>query len=359
MALSGQPYIVPGMTDIGTDNANHQQAARIGILLINLGTPRAPEKKALRAYLKEFLWDPRVVETPRLIWWFALHGVILNIRPGRSAASYRSVWTERGSPLLFHTQDQADALRAAMTHAYGDQVQVEFAMRYGAPAIRDVARSMSRGGIDKLLVFPLYPQYSGTTTASAFDALADELSRWRRLPELRFINDYFDHPAYISAVAASIRAYRAQHGSADMLLFSYHGIPQRYVDDGDPYHIQCLRTSRLVAEQLGLGEAQYQTTFQSRFGREEWLQPATDATLKELPARGVKAVQVLSPGFAADCLETLEELAVENRDYFLAAGGERYQYIPCLNSSAGHIAALARIAGEQLAGWLNDATTSA
>jgi protoporphyrin/coproporphyrin ferrochelatase len=306
----------------------------------------------LRAYLKEFLWDPRVVEFPRFLWWFILHGVILNIRPGRSAASYRSVWTERGSPLLFHTQDQADALRKTLTARYGDQVIVEFAMRYGSPSMPDVVQGMLQRGVRKLLVLPMYPQYSGATTGSTFDALATDFTRRRWLPELRFVNHYHDHKAYITAIANSIRAYRAEHGSADTLLFSYHGVPQSYLDEGDPYHCECLKTSRLVAEELGLQETDYKTTFQSRFGRQEWLKPYTDMTLKALPEQGVESVQIICPGFAADCLETLEEVAVETRDFFLAAGGKRYEYIPCLNSSPEHITALAEIAGDHLGGWL-------
>lgn len=343
------------MKYIGTKNFDHEQPPRVGILLTNLGTPEAPERAALRTYLKEFLSDPRVVEVPRLLWWFILHGVILNIRPGRSAHSYRSVWTERGSPLLFHTQDQANALREQLCTEHGDAVIVEFAMRYGAPSIPGVLQNMLQRGVRKLLVLPLYPQYSGATGGSTFDALAADFTQRRWLPELRFISHYHDHPAYISAVAGSIRAHRAQHGSADLLLFSYHGVPQRYLDEGDPYHCECLKTSRLVAAELGLQEREYKTTFQSRFGREEWLKPYTDATLKELPGAGVTAVQVISPGFAADCLETLEELAVENRDYFLAAGGADFQYIPCLNSSPAHISALASIVNDNLAAWLDRA----
>jgi ferrochelatase len=343
------------MKYIGTDNFDHEQPARTGILLVNLGTPQAPERKALRAYLKEFLSDPRVVEIPRLLWWFVLHGVILNIRPARSAKSYRSVWTDRGSPLLFHTQDQADALRDVLSTQHGDKVIVEFAMRYGAPAIAGVLQGMLQRGVRKLLVLPLYPQYSGATTGSTFDALAADFTRRRWLPELRMITHYHDHPAYIRAIADSVRAYRAEHGSADMLLLSYHGVPQRYLDLGDPYHCECLKTSRLVALELGLQEGEYKTTFQSRFGREEWLKPYTDVTLKELPAQGVKTIQLIAPGFAADCLETLEELAVENREYFMAAGGESYRYIPCLNSSPGHITALAEIVNEHLPGWLDRA----
>jgi protoporphyrin/coproporphyrin ferrochelatase len=336
----------------GTVNFNHEQVPRVGVLLTNLGTPDAPERRALRRYLKEFLADPRVVEVPRLLWWFILHGVILNIRPARSAASYRKVWTERGSPLLFHTRDQAQALQAAMSREYGEQVIVEFAMRYGSPSISATLQGMLQRGVRKLLVMPLYPQYSGATTGSTFDALAADFTRRRWIPELRFISHYHDHPDYIRALADSVRTHRAQHGGAGKLLFSYHGVPQRYLDEGDPYHCECLKTSRLVAAELGLGEAEYLTTFQSRFGREEWLKPYTDVTLKSLPGQGVKAVQVICPGFSADCLETLEEVAVENREYFLEAGGERYEYIPCLNSSADHITALGNIARLHLQGWV-------
>jgi ferrochelatase len=341
------------MKYIGTKNSGCEQATRVGVLLTNLGTPAAPEKKQLRAYLKQFLADPRVVEIPRLLWWFILHGVILNIRPARSAASYRSVWTDRGSPLLFHTQDQAEALQATLSRQFGDKVVVDFAMRYGQPSIAGVMQGMLQRGVTKLLVLPLYPQYCGATTGSTFDALAADFTRRRCLPELRFVNHYHDHSAYISALADSVRACRAEHGSADKLLFSYHGVPQRYADEGDPYHRECLATTRLVAAALGLNETDYLSTFQSRFGREAWLKPATDETLKGLPGQGVKSVQVICPGFAADCLETLEEIGVENRDYFLAAGGERYDYIPCLNSEPGHISALTALVTQHMAGWLD------
>jgi ferrochelatase len=331
----------------GTENFDHEQIPRVGILVTNLGTPQAPEKKALRTYLKQFLSDPRVVEVPRLLWWLILNGVILNIRPTRSAAAYRTVWTDRGSPLLFHTRDQAEALQERL----GDKAVVEFAMRYGQPAIPDVLQKMVDKGVRKLLVLPLYPHYSGPTTASTFDAVAEDFTRRRWLPELRFVTHYHDHPAYISALADSIRAYRSEHGSADKLLFSYHGEPRSYLDRGDPYHCECLKTTRLVAEELGLEEGTYMSSFQSRFGREEWLKPYTDETLKGMPGEGVKSVQVICPGFSADCLETLEEIAVENRDYFISAGGETFNYIPCLNSSAGHIEALEAIALQHLQGW--------
>ena len=336
----------------GTDNFDHQQPARVGVLITNLGTPEAPTKQALRPYLKQFLSDPRVVEVPRLLWWFILNGVILNIRPRRSAEAYKGVWSDQGSPLMVHTQQQAEALGKSLEKIYGEDVIVDFAMRYGEPSMASVLQSMLDRGVRKLLVMPLYPQYSGPTTGSTFDALAEDFTRRRWIPQLRFVGDYCDHPAYIAALAASIQAYRAEHGEADKLIFSYHGTPRRYLDQGDPYHCQCLKTTRLVAEMLGLGEEQYSTCFQSRFGREEWLQPYTDETLKGLPEQGVKSVQVICPGFSADCLETLEEIGEENRDYFMEAGGESFGYIPCLNSAPEHVEALTRLAVENLRGWL-------
>jgi ferrochelatase len=331
----------------GTDNFDHEQQPRLGILVTNLGTPQAPEKGALRTYLKQFLSDPRVVEVPRAIWWFILNGIILNIRPKRSAAAYSTVWTGEGSPLLIHTRSQAEAL----AQRFGEEAVVDFAMRYGEPAMPDVLQRMIDRGVRKLLVLPLYPQYSGPTTASTFDAIADDFTGRRWLPGLRFVTHYHDHPAYITALADSIRDYREEHGSADKLLFSYHGEPRRYLDEGDPYHCECLKTTRLVAEELGLAEGEFMSAFQSRFGREEWLKPYTDETLKALPGEGVSSVQVICPGFSADCLETLEEIAVENRDYFLEAGGQHYAYIPCLNSSKSHIDALETIARQHLQGW--------
>ncbi|MEM8661363.1 MAG: ferrochelatase, partial [Pseudomonadota bacterium] len=335
----------------GSEQFDHGQAAKIGVLLINLGTPEAPNKKALKKYLRQFLWDPRVVEIPRWAWWLILHGIILRIRPARSAEAYSKVWTERGSPLMYHTEDQTQALRTEMQKRFGDQIVIEFAMRYGSPDIAGTLEDMLDKGVRRLLVFPLYPQYAGATTGSAFDALAIEGRQLRWLPEMRFVNQYHDHPAYIEAICDSIHQYRAQHGNADKLLFSYHGEPRRYLDQGDPYHCQCHKTTRLVAQRLGLGEGEYMTTFQSRFGRAEWLQPYTDATLKALPEQGIKSVQVICPGFASDCLETIEEIDEENRDYFMASGGERFDYIPCLNADHRHIMALSTIIEQQLDGW--------
>ncbi len=345
------------MKYIGNPDFDHGQSPRIGVLITNLGTPDAPHKKQLRPYLRQFLSDPRVVEVPRLLWWFILNGVILNLRPARSAAAYRTVWTERGSPLLFHTQDQADALRSVLEQRIGGSVAVEFAMRYGTPDIDSALQRLFDQGVQKLLLLPLYPQYSGPTTGSTFDAVATDFQRRRWLPELRFLTNYHDHPAYIEALAQSIRDYWGSHGRPQRLLFSYHGEPRRYLDEGDPYHCQCHKTTRLVATALGLEKSDYGTVFQSRFGREEWLRPYTDETLQRLPEEGITRVQVVCPGFAADCLETIEEIGIENRDYFLQAGGEEYAYIPCLNSDPGHIAALAQLVEEQLAGWLEPGGT--
>lgn len=335
----------------GSAQFSHDQKPQIGVLVTNLGTPAAPEKAALRPYLKQFLSDPRVVEVPRLLWWLILNGVILNIRPSRSAVSYRTVWTDEGSPLLIHTRNQASALQEKLRSDLGEPVLVDFAMRYGQPAIDDIVQSMLDRGVRKLLVLPLYPQYSGPTGGSTFDAIAADFKQRRWLPDFRFIAQYHDYPAYIEAMANKIRQHWQTHGRADKLLFSYHGTPRSYLDRGDPYHCQCHKTSRLVAAALDLADEEHMTCFQSRFGREEWLRPYTDEILKSLPDQGIKSVQVVCPGFSADCLETIEEIGEENRDYFLEAGGERFEYIPCLNADPEHIAALADLVRDNLSGW--------
>lgn len=324
---------------------------RIGVLITNLGTPDAPTTPALRRYLKEFLWDPRVVEAPRLIWWFALNGVILNIRPPRSAKSYATVFTDQGSPLMFHTVAQSAALTQELAQRGHEDLVVDFAMRYGNPSIASVLQNMMDQGVRRLLVLPMYPQYSGSTTASIFDAVGADFNKRRWLPELRFINNYHDYPPFIVACAERIREHWQTHGRADKLLFSYHGIPKSYVDKGDPYRDECYRSSHLIAQALQLQESEFLTTFQSRFGREEWLKPYTDHTLKAFPAQGVKSVQVFCPGFSADCLETIEEIGEENKEYFLHAGGERYEYISALNDRPGHIAAIADLVQKHLQGW--------
>lgn len=329
---------------------SHDQADKIGVLITNLGTPDEPTTSALRRYLAEFLSDPRVVEFPRWLWKVILHGVILRIRPARSAAAYRTVWTEEGSPLAIHTEHQAQRLRERF-QAKNPNVEVAYAMRYGNPSVASVLDNLLQKGVRKLVVLPLYPQYSGSTTGSTFDAIAADFTQRRWLPELRFVTQYCEKPDYVKAVANSIRDYWEAHGRAEKLIFSYHGVPLKYLHRGDPYHCQCLKTSRLVAEELGISEAEYLTTFQSRFGREEWLKPYTDHTLKDLGASGVEHVQVVCPGFSSDCLETIEEIGEENRDYFLEAGGKKFEYIPALNATDGHIDALEAILDEHMQGW--------
>ncbi len=308
-----------------------------GVLIANLGTPDAPTPAALRRYLAEFLWDRRVVDLPRPLWWLILHGIILRTRPARSARLYQAVWTAEGSPLLSISRRQQALLQQALPDC-----KVALGMRYGSPAIASALDELLAAGCEEVIVLPLYPQNSCSTTASTFDALAQALAGRRDVPPLRFIADYHDHPAYLDALAASIREARSE-STGELLLFSFHGTPRRYRDEGDPYFDQCQTTARLVAERLGLQNGEWQVSFQSRFGREEWLQPYTDETLKQLAADGVKSIDVICPGFAADCLETLEEIAQENRGLFLAAGGERYRYIPALNERPDHIAALVSV----------------
>lgn len=335
----------------GSSNFSHKQADKVGVLVTNLGTPEAPTKQALRPYLKEFLSDPRVVEIPRLLWWMILNLVILNIRPKRSAKAYETVWEETGSPLMTHTRNQANALRSKLTSKWGDDIVVDFAMRYGQPSVSNTIEKMLAQGVRKLVVLPLYPQYCASTTGSTFDAVAADFEQRRWIPELRFVTQYCDNPQYIQAVADKIRLHWQSHERADKLVLSYHGIPKRYLTNGDPYHCQCYKTSRLIAENLGLTRDEYMTTFQSRFGREEWLKPYTDHTLQGFPAQDVKSVQVVCPGFSSDCLETIEEIGEENREYFMEAGGERYEYIPALNSDDAHIDLLASLCEDNLVGW--------
>jgi ferrochelatase len=341
------------VTEPNLQTYRHDQPSRTGVLLVNLGTPDAPDRASVRRYLKEFLWDPRVVEVPRPIWWFVLNGLILNTRPGRSAKAYQKVWTETGSPLLEISLKQRDALVSALHAQWQDEApRVALGMRYGNPSIRQGLEELRDQGARRVLVLPLYPQYSATTTASIFDAVTAELRRWRWLPELRFINHYHDDPAYIAALADSVRHHRAMHGGADKLLMSFHGIPEEYFHKGDPYYCECQKTGRLLAETLNLDETQWQISFQSRLGPKQWLQPYTDQTLEKFPADGIRAVQVICPGFSADCLETLEEIAMENHEVFLQAGGERYEYIPCLNDDKAHIDLLAGLVARHMQGWL-------
>ncbi len=339
------------MKFINTREFSHEQSDKVGLLITNLGTPDAPTPSALKRYLREFLSDPRVVEFPRLLWMLVLHGIILNIRPRRSAKSYQSVWTAEGSPLAVYTEKQATLLQASLSKHWGDDLLVDWGMRYGNPSIASAIERLISQGVRKILVLPLYPQYSGSTTASTFDAIAKDFTQRRWIPEFRFINCYHDYPPYIEALATSIRNHWHTHGRAQKIIFSYHGVPLRYLHNGDPYHCQCHKTSRLLASALDLNEDEYLTTFQSRFGREPWLQPYMDETMKSLPGRGIQRVQVVCPGFSSDCLETIEEIAMENCEIFKEAGGESFEYIPALNDQDIHIEALTKLAEDNLHGW--------
>ncbi|ATX81113.1 ferrochelatase [Mariprofundus ferrinatatus] len=325
------------------ENFDHEQERATGILLTNLGTPDAPTRAALQDYLAEFLWDPRVVEQPRWLWWLILNAIILNTRPAKSAALYEKVWTDEGSPLLATGKRQREKLEAALQERGIGAVHVELAMRYGNPSIRKGLEALREKNCDRMIVLPLYPQYSATTTGSTFDAVAKVLKEWRRVPRLTFIDAYHDQPLYIEALAASIRDHWKENGKAERLLLSFHGIPESYFENGDPYPCHCRKTARLVREALGLDETQLQLAFQSRFGKEPWVQPYTDETLEKWGKEGVESVDVICPGFAADCLETLEEIAMENREVFLGAGGKRYSYIPALNDSDAHVQALTQV----------------
>lgn len=340
-------------------SASSARPAEAAVVLVNLGTPDAPTPRAVRRYLAQFLSDPRVIEKPRWLWQLILRGVILRIRPRRSAHAYARIWTAQGSPLLIHSQAVRAALDVHLRDRCAGPVSVHLAMRYGEPALAGVLAELNARGVRRLLLLPLYPQYSATSTGAVIDALADAMKTLRWPPELRTINDYHDDPAHIAALARSVRAHWESHGRADRLLLSFHGIPQSYVDAGDPYLVQCRSTAALLSRELDIAADAVVVAFQSRVGREEWLKPYTDVTLRELAASGVGSVQVLCPGFAVDCLETLEEIAMENRDAFLAAGGRRYEYIPALNDSAAQVDALAALALRHAQGWSEFASREA
>ncbi len=321
---------------------------KTGILLVNLGTPDAPTTAAVRRYLKEFLWDRRVVDLPRIIWWPILNGIVLNTRPARSAQLYKKVWTKEGSPLLVTGHRQRFALEKEL-HKCGDMsTHVELGMRYGQPSIEQGLDSLIRRGCHRIIVLPLFPQYSKTTTASVADAVEKAASGLSPSLQINQVNDYHDHPAYISAIATSIREAWKKHGKPERLMLSFHGIPQRYADMGDPYPEQCARTAGLVTQALELESGKWILSFQSRFGREQWLKPYTDETLRSWGEQRIGSVHVACPGFASDCLETLEEIAVENRHVFQQAGGGEFHYIPALNDRAENILALADIAAQHI-----------
>ena len=332
----------------------HGTPARTAVVLINLGTPEAPTAPALKTYLREFLSDPRVVEIPRPIWWLILNGIILNTRPAKSAAKYAAVWTPEGSPLKVHTERQTKLVKGRLGEAGHRNLVVEYAMRYGQPSVASVLDKLKAAGCNRFLLVPLYPQYAGSTSATALD----EAYRWattqRNQPELRVIRSFCDLPGYIEALAASVREHWAANGRPEtnyQLVMSFHGVPRFTLDKGDPYHCECQKTGRLLAEALALKPEQYRVTFQSRFGRAEWLQPYTAPTLQAMAKEGVKRVDVICPGFVGDCLETLEEIAMEGKADFLQAGGGEYHYIPALNERDDWIAAFAGLIESHLGGW--------
>jgi len=342
-----------------TPDFEHGRSDVTGVLLVNLGTPDAPNSSAVRRFLKQFLSDPRVVELPRALWWLILNGVILRIRPSRSAEAYEKIWTDKGSPLLRFSGQLAERVRERLDARAPGFFRVELGMTYGQPSIPDAIDTLQRAGARRLLVLPLYPQYSGTTTASVFDVVTGKLQGVRWIPETRFVNQYHDEPGYIDALAASIREHWAEHGRGEHLLLSFHGVPRYTLDGGDPYHCQCQKTGRLLAEALRLGPGEWTLSFQSRVGRAEWLRPYTDETVKKLGGAGIQRLDVACPGFSTDCLETLEEIAMQNAEFFAESGGGALRYIPALNARDDHVTLLADLVERHAAGWLNAASDPA
>ena len=322
-----------------------------GVLLVNLGTPEEPTAKGLRPYLGQFLGDPRVIDYPRWFWLPLLHGIILNVRPKKSAKLYASIWTDDGSPLLVISQSLARKVQDALDATGAGNVKVVAAMRYGNPSIRAGLEELRQANVRRILILPLFPQYSATTTATIFDVVFDELKQYRWMPELRTVTAYHDHPLYIQALAEAIEAHWAQNGRAQRLLYSFHGIPESYETKGDPYRAYCLQTAELVSRRLGLDEEDYRICFQSRFGPQEWLQPYTNKSLEAWAQDGLRSVDTICPGFAVDCLETLEEMGELNKGVFRNAGGEDYRYIHCLNDSAAQIRLMVGLVRQHSQGW--------
>ncbi|HXE77131.1 MAG TPA: ferrochelatase [Rhodanobacter sp.] len=342
----------PHYTGVAAEShAGAGAAVQAAVLLVNLGTPTAPTAAALRPYLAQFLGDRRVIDYPRWRWWPILHGVVLRVRPARSARAYAKIWSAAGSPLRVYSEALAAALQAELEARTPGKLRVELAMRYGEPAVETTMARLQREGVRRLLVLPLYPQYSATSTGSVIDAVADGLKALRWPPELRLVNDYHDDPGHIEALAASIRESWRRHGRGERLLLSFHGIPERYARLGDPYPEQCQATANLLRGRLGLGADELQLSFQSRVGRERWLHPYTDMVVRELAQAGVRRLDVACPGFAVDCLETLEEIGMQNRDAFLAAGGSELNYIPALNAGDGQVRSLAALVQRHMQGW--------
>lgn len=334
-----------------TPSFEHGAAESIGILLVNLGTPEAATTSAVRRFLKQFLSDPRVIEYPRWLWWLILNGIILRIRPSRSAEAYQKIWTDDGSPLMLFSKAVAAGMQKAFSERMPGSVDVELAMSYGEPSVDAAIDRLLAKGARRLVILPMYPQYSGTTTASVIDAVARKFNRLRWVPETRFINQYHDEPGYIAALAASVREFWQQNGRGEQLMFSFHGVPKQTLLDGDPYHCQCRKTARLVAESLELGDDEWLLSFQSRVGREEWLKPYTDETVAKLGKQGMGRLDVICPGFSADCLETLEEIAMQNAELFVESGGGSLHYIPALNAREDHVRFLTDLVEKHLSGW--------
>jgi protoporphyrin/coproporphyrin ferrochelatase len=330
----------------------HGTPAKTGILLINLGTPDAPTAEAVRPYLREFLSDPRVVEIPKAIWWPILNGIILNTRPKKSAAKYATIWMPEGSPLRVHTEKQTALLQGYLSQRTKAPFVVDYAMRYGNPSIPSVLRKLKEQNCQRILVLPMYPQYAASSSGTAFDIVFAEILKMRNTPALRTIKNFHDNPGYIKALANNINDYWMKNGRPEKLVMSFHGLPQFSLDKGDPYHCECHKTGRLLAYELGLKPEQYFLSFQSRFGKAEWLKPYTTATLKELGKQKTRRVDVVCPGFVADCLETLEEIAMEGKEDFQHAGGGEYHYIPCLNERDDWMHALTDLVMDNLQGWL-------
>ncbi len=310
------------------------ESKKTGVLLVNLGSPDAPTRSAIRRFLKEFLWDPRVVNIPRLPWWIILHFFVLPFRPGKALKAYKKIWHKKGSPLIYLTRQLAEKVAKQFK---GQNYSINYVMSYGKPSISAQLKRYKKKQIDELIVIPLYPQYSSTTTASVYDSVIRQLNQWRHIPSLRFVSDYHQNPLYIEAIAHSIKQSWEKKGKKDLLLMSFHGLPEKLTEWGDPYEYQCQRTAELIAEKLSLSTEQWKLVFQSRFGKAKWLQPYCVEVLQKLPELGIKNIDVLCPGFAVDCLETLEEIEIENKAIFLQAGGESYHYIPALNDSDRHV----------------------
>lgn len=336
---------------LGTENFNHEWKPAVGILLLNLGTPDEPTTRGLRIYLREFLSDKRIIELPTILWQLLLQTVILLTRPPRVAKLYKSIWTEEGSPLMVHTKSLAKKLEEGLRLQVGTPVHVKVGMRIGNPSVSVALRELKDKGCNRIIFLPIYGQYSSTTVASGFDALCAELTKWRWVPELRTIHHFHDEPGYIKSLADTVRTQWKKNGQSEKLLMSFHGVPKRYILAGDPYHCHCQKTGRLLAEELGLKESQYHITFQSQFGREEWIRPKTDETLIEWAQAGLKSVDVMCPGFIVDCLETIEEIAVENKENFISNGGKNYNYIPCLNDTPAFVTFLEELCLKNGSGW--------